>query len=242
MLETVSDEMRLKALLNIVRGLIVNSQNAEIFRLEEIMKEKVLKASKGPEFVSKGEMKEKIKEEVKARYGKIKGEKIDKNKLKSNFIESRISSNAPKKILKRPPVRRPVQFKTRRVLTIPKVSLPMHLSNVKPVATGKILIDLGKLNPFIQDPNVMTIETEGENQKVYVSGSFGRKPTNVVLTKSEIYEVIKRFSEKSKIPTNEGLFKVAVGKLLITATISDSVGSRFIIEKIKGIPPAPRPY
>lgn len=240
MFETVSDEMRLKALLDVVRSLIVNSQNAEIFRLEEIMRDKVWKASKGPEFVSKGDMKEKIKEEVKARYEKIKGEKIDKDKLKSDFIESRISSNAPKKVLKRPPLRRPVQFKTRRVLTIPKVYLPRHLSNVKPVATEKVSIDLGKLNPFVQDPNVMAIETEGENQKVYVSGSFGKKPTNVALTKSEIDEVIKRFSEKSKIPTNEGLFKVAVGKLLLTATISDSVGSRFIIEKIRGGAPSPQ--
>ena len=49
----------------------------------------------------------------------------------------------------------------------------------------------------------------------------------------KIDEVINRFSNLAKIPKSEGLFKVAVGILLLTATISESVSSRFVIEKIK---------
>ncbi len=232
MFEGVSDEIKLKALLKVVRNLVKNSRNAEIFKLEEFMKESKYPVSQ-PAPISKEEIKEKIKEkiaqEVKVRYEKPKEEKIDKDKLK-------IESFQPKPVFQRPkpvPVQRPVQFKTRRVLRVPSISLPSHLRTIKPVATEKVSVDLGKLNPFVQDRNVLSIETEGENELVYVTGSFGRKPTNVRLSRNEIDEVIDRFSKEAKIPKNEGLFKVAVGKLLLTATISESVSSRFIIEKIR---------
>jgi CO dehydrogenase/acetyl-CoA synthase epsilon subunit len=93
-------------------------------------------------------------------------------------------------------------------------------------------IDLGKLNPFLQDPNVKTIETTGEDDDVMVSGAMGRKPTGIKLSKEEIDEVIDKFSKKAKIPKAEGLFKVTVDNLIFTAMISDTISSRFIIKKI----------
>jgi len=226
MFENISDEVRLKTLLKIVRSLIVNSRNAEIFRLEEIMKDKIYRASQTLPPISKKEIKEKIKDEVKARYEKPVKEVIGHKDFKESLFNPRNLERRPMHL------RAPPQFNTRRVLKVPRVSLPRHLSFIKPVASEKVVIDLGKLNPFFKDPKVSSVETEGENQAIYVSGSMGRKPTGVKLSKKEIDEVIKRFSEKSKIPMNEGLFKVAVGNLLLTATISNSVSSRFIIEKI----------
>jgi len=231
MFEDISDEVRLKALLKIVRSFIVNSRNAEIFRLEEVMKEKISKAAKTPSPISEKEIKEKrkekIKEEVKAHYEKPAKDKISDEDFKESLFN-------PQNLKSRPiPLRAPPQFNARGNLNFPRVPLPRHLSSVKPVASKKVVIDLGKLNPFFKDPKVSSVETEGENQTVYVSGSMGRKPTGVRLSKKEIEEVIRRFSEKSKIPINEGLFKVAVGDLLLTATISDSVSSRFILEKIE---------
>ena len=230
MFEGVSDEEKLKALLRVVRNLIKNSRNAEIFKLEEFMKESKFPVVQ-PVFISKAEIREKIKEEVKAHYDLPK-EDLNKEKLKGNLFESRLNFEKQKRVISERK-ENPVQFRPRRVLRIPKISLPQHLSSIRPVASEKTSIDLGKLNPLIQDSNVLTIETDGENEIVYVTGSMGRKPTTIKLSKEEIDEVINRFSNLAKIPKSEGLFKVAVGILLLTATISESVSSRFVIEKIK---------
>ncbi len=237
MLENVPDEVKLKALLIVVRNLIKNSRNAEIFRLDEFLRESQY-PYEHPKPISKEEFKEKIKEEVKTKLEKPKKEKIDKEGFGKNFVE-------PKKthLIYRPGIQeRRSPFPERRVLRIPKVAFPPHLSSVKPVPSNKVSLDLGKLNPFIQDPNVSKIETEGENEIVYVSGVMGRKPTNLKLSRVEIDEVIDRFSKEAKIPKSEGMFKVAIGKLLLTAMISESVSPRFFIEKIKAqSPQAPAP-
>jgi len=238
MFENVSDEIKIKTLLKVVRNLMKNSRNAEIFKLQEFMKEsrfpisqtfpssQVVQVSKEE---VKEKIKEKIKEEVKVRYEKPNDKKIVKEKSKDEIFPKK-SFMHPKKFARS---ERPIQFKTKRVLRVPNISLPRHLSSIRPVASEKNSIDLGKLSPFVQDPHVLTIETDGENEVVYVTGSFGRKPTGIRLSRTEIEEVIDRFSIAAKIPKDEGLFKVAVGKLLLVATISESVSSRFIIEKIK---------
>ncbi len=239
MFESVSDELKLKALLTFTRVLIKNSKNAEIFKLNEILienqrpvKETNILSKEEIKKKIKEEIKERIKEEVKTRFEKPKENKIERETLRENFFEPKKTFSFPVRKIKKP-----VNFSVRRVLRVPKVSLPPYLRSIKPVPSNKVSIDLGKLNPFVRDPNVLSIETYGENEVVYVNGAMGRKPTNLRLSKTEIEEVINRFSEASKIPKSEGLFKVAVGKLLLTATISESVSPRFIIEKIK----APRP-
>ncbi len=230
MFELVSDEVRLETLLKVVRNLIVNSRSAEIFKLTEILRENQIQTS-APPLVSKEEVKEIIKEEirekVKEKLSPQKSEIKKENLSEETFLPGRPTHEPPVVSVKKP-----ASFGVKRVLKIPKVSLPPYLSNVKPVATSKVSIDLGKLNPLVEDANVLSFETEGENEPVYVNGRMGRKPTNVKLSKVEIDEVIDRFSEMSKIPKRSGMFRVAVGKLLITAMISDSVSSRFVIEKI----------
>ena len=61
---------------------------------------------------------------------------------------------------------------------------------------------------------------------------MGRKNTSLILSKEEIDDIIQKFSEISRIPLHEGFFRVAVGKLLITAVISGIIDSTFIIKKI----------
>jgi hypothetical protein len=241
MFELVSDEVRLETLLKVVRNLIVNSRNAEIFRLSEILREEQVQTGTAP-LVTKEEIKQIIKEEIKEKVKEKLSPPLKKEIKKENLKDS---SFIPGRPIMEPPVvppRRPTNFGVKRVLKIPKVTLPPYLSNIKPVATNKVSIDLGKLNPFVDDPNVSSLETEGENEPVYVSGSMGRRPTSVKLSRVEIDEVINRFSEMSKIPKKNGMFRVAVGKLLITAMISDSVSPRFVIERMKPdlqAPPGP---
>ena len=234
MFEIVSDEVRLESLLKVVRNLIVNSKSTEIFKLSEILRENRIPTPVEFSIPKKEEIKEKIKEEVREKLSILRADKND-------FVKDIYFEN--KSVKKFAFEREAKQLKggVKRVLRIPKISFPSHLKSVKPAPSEKVTLDLGKLEPLIQDPHVVSIETEGESEPVYVAGSFGRKPTNIRLSKVEIDEVINRFSRESKIPKRNGMFKVAVGKLLLTAMISDSVSPRFVIEKLKSLEPAPGP-
>ena len=123
-------------------------------------------------------------------------------------------------------------LKPKPVLRIPKTKLPKHLQYLKPTPTDNIQIELGKLSSLIKDPTVRDIECNGPNETLIVKGTFGEKKANIVLTREEIDEVVKKFSEAAKIPAHEGLFKVVVGRMIFSAVISEITGSRFIIKKM----------
>ena len=243
MFELATDGERLEVLLKFVRNLIIHSRNTEIFRLEEVLKENQipLPESASP-LPTKEEMKEKIKEVVKEKLSNPETYELKKENLKDDIFYP----GRPIKRFRQIPNRKPANFGVKRVLKIPKVVLPSYLRYVKPSPTpeseDKPALDLGKLNPFMKDPNVSTVETEGENEIVYVTGTMGRKPTETKLSKIEINEVINRFSKMAKIPKQNGLFKVVVGNLILTAMISEAVSPKFIIEKMKAPPGAPSPY
>ena len=229
--DTLPNEEKLKVLLQVVRGLIVNSRSAEIFRLEEILRQNF---PPQPDLISEEKRKEIIKEQVKEQIKERVKEKLEPKKefpmKKVEFEESLL--RPPERRVQMPVSSPPTNFASRRVLRMPKLTLPAHLASIQPAPTNKIAVDLGKLNPYVNDPKVKTIETEGESETVYVSGAMGRKPTGLKLSRAEIDEVIDRFSKAAKIPKKEGMFKVAVGKLLLTAMVSESVSPRFIIEKM----------
>ena len=91
---------------------------------------------------------------------------------------------------------------------------------------------MGKLNPLIKDRVVRNIACNGPDKNIMVKGMMGRKITNIILSEEEINQTIKKFSEIAKIPVYEGIFKVAVGRLILSAIISKVVGSKFIIKKM----------
>lgn len=132
--------------------------------------------------------------------------------------------------LSKPPAMRRIRQRP-RALRIPEPLLPPTVRHIRPVPT-KIDVDIGKLNPLIKDPLVKTIESGGPNQRIVVSGTMGRKNTNIILSKEEIDEIIEGFSRETKIPAEEGIFKTAIGRLIISAIISDLTGSKFIIKKM----------
>ncbi|MDD5700063.1 MAG: hypothetical protein PHH00_02630 [Candidatus Nanoarchaeia archaeon] len=117
------------------------------------------------------------------------------------------------------------------ILRIPEPKLPPEFQHLKPVPSRKE-IDLDKLNPFINDTSVKRIECDGPNKPVLVSGSMGRRPTELVLSSNEIDEIVERFSRAARIPVDVGVFRVVVGNLIFSAIISDVVPSRFVITKM----------
>jgi len=124
-------------------------------------------------------------------------------------------------------------------LIIPTSRFPTRLQYIQPTP-GPLQLDLGKLKPILDDPVVQTIECHGPDKQIIVRIPTERK-TKVILNKEEIDNIIKEFSDKAKIPSQEGVFRAAVGRLLLSAIISSVVGTKFIIKKIKYSPTQLRP-
>ena len=129
----------------------------------------------------------------------------------------------------------PQVIKTRKLqpisLRIPEPILPKNLQYLKPAPT-KLKIDLGKLNPLIKDPLVNSMECSGTDNPVIVKGKMGIKKTNIILNKEEIDQTIKKFSETAKIPIHGGILNIVAGRLVLSAIISEIIGSKFIIKKM----------
>ena len=125
----------------------------------------------------------------------------------------------------------PMPFRPKRRLVIPRPNLPTRLQYIKPIPTPKQL-ELGKLNPLIQDPSVQAIECNGPDENIIIQAPRERT-TNIKLSKEEIDEIINTFSKASRIPISEGIFRAAVGGFLLYGIISEVVGSKFIIKRIR---------
>ena len=93
-------------------------------------------------------------------------------------------------------------------------------------------INLGKVTQFLLDPTVLSVECPGPNRNILVNRSGIMQTSGTSLTKEEIDNLLKEISNKTRIPIVEGLFKTAFQDLVLTAVVSNFVGSRFVIQKI----------
>ena len=92
--------------------------------------------------------------------------------------------------------------------------------------------NLGKINLLINDPRVTLIECQGPG-KLITTKMLGKTTiTKISLNQEEIQGIIETFSREARMPLVGGIFKAAVGNLIMTAVISELVGNRFIITKI----------
>ncbi len=229
MLEQTSEKFRANFLLRLTKEIIENTKSymvpekkgVGLTLIKEPIEKKAEEASK-----------ETKKEEIRALIsGNIKKEteKISEMRKKDLLSELKMMSD----------LRRPIQISTKNMfsrgfnppLIIPEPNLPETVQYVKPVPTTEE-IDLGRLNILVRDPLVKVIECNIPGENILVMGIMGRKMTPIKMDKDEIRGVVEKFSEATKIPLNEGLFKAAVGNLVISAVVSDIVGIKFVIRKI----------
>ena len=212
-LNKTSKEFRKLFLLEFTKQLIKNSGVREIVELENIIKI--------------NEEKERIKLKEEKSYSFVAPPKIP-GMLKPKITQKEEQfSLAP---IVKPDERflSPQPQPMPRVLRNPMPRAYQKTDYLRPVPT-KTQIDLVKINSLITDPEISQIECGGADKNIIVRSSMGTKQTNIILSDSEIKEIIDKFSEKSKIPVQEGIFKVAVGELIFTAVISKTISSRFII-------------
>ncbi|MEM2954727.1 MAG: hypothetical protein QW625_02140 [Candidatus Nanoarchaeia archaeon] len=101
----------------------------------------------------------------------------------------------------------------------------------KPKIALATTIDLGKLNPFIQDASVTLIQCEGSNLPIKIIKEDKTFETAVKLTEDEIKDIIYKFAARAGLSIAEPVFKATIGKLTITAVTSTFAGSKFVISK-----------
>lgn len=124
----------------------------------------------------------------------------------------------------------------------PLIKKPMHqiisekklaIKQIKPESQSQPSgFNLGKLDPLIKDNSIQLIECPGPGKNIMVKRYNQPNITKITLNQTEITTIINAFSKEARIPIIGGILKAAVGSLVISAVISDFVGSRFIINKI----------
>ncbi len=92
-------------------------------------------------------------------------------------------------------------------------------------------LTLGKIEPILRDPTVLSVECPGPTKNVLVGKVNGIQTAPFSLTQEEINGIMNEISEKTRIPILQGLFKAVYNDLLVTAIISDYIGTRFFIQK-----------
>lgn len=112
-------------------------------------------------------------------------------------------------------------------MTAPKIQPAPSLSNVQ-------LNELyrGKMAGLLNDPSVLSIECVGQGVPLNIFRAGQKQRTKIILTKAEVDSLLNEISKQSKIPLDEGVFRVIVNNLMINAVISDLVGTRFVIKKL----------
>jgi len=227
-------------LLEFTRQLIKNSAPSEIFELQTILEKEKKdqieeKKDKIKEIIE--EKKEKIREVIREKEKGVESAQEIPSIMHASigmFETQKTSSTNPFTSFFTPPPASSRHFNApqeRIRLLIPESRFPAHIEYIKPVPLNKE-IELGKINPLINDYKVKIIECYGPGDNLVVQGAMGTKKTGIVLSKEEIDETVQRFSRETRIPIQEGIFKVVVGNLIFLAIISEIVGSKFIIKKM----------
>lgn len=119
-------------------------------------------------------------------------------------------------------------------MTIPMTSRPT-MPNAPPTSLYPET-DLRKVLYILRDPSIQSIECPGPGIPVKIN-SFGKiKEAPIILSHEEIKKAVEEFSSRSRIPLIGKIFKAAIGNVIMTAILSDFIGTRFILEKKMAIP------
>lgn len=118
-----------------------------------------------------------------------------------------------------------------RRINLPRIHLPkMQIPPQLPSSTqGRI--NLGKVAQLLRDPSVLSVECTGPGKHLLVNRAGVIQTTPVTLTKEEIDQILGEISVQTQIPIVPGIFKALLKNILLTAVVSDYVGTRFIIQK-----------
>lgn len=114
----------------------------------------------------------------------------------------------------------------------PTMQMPKIAPQPMPSAGKGSSVNLGKVTSLLRDPSVFSVECPGPTKNVLVNRAGTIQTTPLTLTKEEINTLMENISDKTRIPLISGVFKAAYQDIIVTAVVSDFVGTRFIIQKM----------
>src|SRR3989344_1963039 len=136
-----------------------------------------------------------------------------------------------------PSAKEMIQIKPFQQTMMPSMSNNMQLSMMpsSPSMEYPILTQRNNQEEMVGTPSQNNLINPG----VIEEGILPQRPVHQ-LTGEEIDELISHFAQRARIPPIGGVFKAAIGNLIISAIISDFAGTRFHIDK-KTQPMMPMP-
>jgi len=167
---------------------------------------------------------ETIKEDIYPIIQNITTQTKESNMTPSITSQTQIQENAP-------------VFQTPRHETIKPIKLQPFPTQI----TESIQkMPMEKLIPLLNNPIILSIECPGPGKSLTINKGGFLQTIPLTLTEKEIGEVMENFSRKTRIPLLKGMFRAALGNLIVSAVISEFVGTRFHIEKMnRPFPPRP---
>ena len=133
-------------------------------------------------------------------------------------------------VMRRPPAQMQIRPQTTEKMNQELASLTRPQSPDTSTTTNST-DPLAKIASMIRDPNVQLIECPGTGKNVLVKVRNKINITQVLLSENEIKNIINYFASQANVPMIGGILKAAVGDMLISAVVSNYVGSRFILTK-----------
>lgn len=117
-----------------------------------------------------------------------------------------------------------------QIQPMPQTISPMHMPK-RPQQQRPLDMDLGKITMFLNDPTVISVECPGPEKNIHINRAGRIQTAPIALTTEEIETIMHEISDRTRIPLTQGLFRAVMQEYLITAVISEFVGTRFIIQK-----------
>jgi len=103
------------------------------------------------------------------------------------------------------------------------------VSAVKPDNTK-----LGSLIYLLSDPNVSSLECPGPGKPIVLNKSGNMENSSMTFSQEDIKGVMDEVARKTGQKFDSGFVKAAIGNFIVSAVISEFVGTRFVMQKLPG--------
>jgi hypothetical protein len=88
-----------------------------------------------------------------------------------------------------------------------------------------------RLTRIFSDPGIQMLNCPGPDKNILITRLGVVQTSQISFNENEIKEFMNELSEKTRIPLIPGLIRVIFQNLMITAVISEFVGTKFIAER-----------
>jgi uncharacterized protein (UPF0305 family) len=163
-------------------------------------------------------------------------------RMKKNIPISRANMPVPKikskevqteQIAMTPSIMKPRTKEVESPWPINKIPIPISIAipQQPSIKFNSIEEIMNEIKRIFNDPRVILIECTGNDKFLLIRTGTRVMSSRIKLTEEEIKGVIHKFSRDTRIPLVNGLLNAVKDNLSISAIISETAGSKFLIKK-----------